>query len=91
MEYETLYVEKEENIAIVSLNRPPVNSLNERAYKEIYAVFCDLEKDDNVKAIILTGSGEKAFAAGLDVKEVAGKTSQITMPSAEYQRRVLIR
>jgi len=73
MEYETLYVEKEENIAIVSLNRPPVNSLNERAYKEIYAVFCDLEKDDNVKAIILTGSGEKAFAAGLDVKEVAGK------------------
>ncbi|HOP84930.1 MAG TPA: enoyl-CoA hydratase-related protein [Syntrophorhabdaceae bacterium] len=73
MEYETLYVEKEENIAIVSLNRPPVNSLNEKAYKEIYAAFCDLEKDDNVKAIILTGSGEKAFAAGLDVKEVAGK------------------
>ena len=55
MNYETLLVEKEENIAIVKLNRPPVNSLNVKAYQEIYDVFCDLEKDESVKAIVLTG------------------------------------
>jgi enoyl-CoA hydratase len=74
MNYETLTVEKEENIALVRLNRPPVNSLNVKAYKEIYDAFCELEKDDSIKAIILTATGDKAFAAGLDVKEVAGKT-----------------
>jgi enoyl-CoA hydratase len=74
MGYETLLVEKEGNIAVVKLNRPPVNSLNVKAYGDIYNAFCELENDFEVKAIVLTGSGEKAFAAGLDVKEVAGKT-----------------
>jgi enoyl-CoA hydratase len=74
MAYETLIVEKEEGIAVVKLNRPPVNSLNTKAYTELYDAFCELEKDDSVKAIVLTGAGEKAFAAGLDVKEVAGKS-----------------
>ena len=74
MAYETLLVEKEGNVAIVKLNRPPVNSLNVKAYNDIYDAFSELENDPSVKAIVLTGAGEKAFAAGLDVKEVAGKT-----------------
>jgi enoyl-CoA hydratase len=74
MAYETLIIEKEEGFAIVKLNRPPVNSLNAQAYSDIYNAFCELENDDSVGAIILTGTGEKAFAAGLDVKEVAGKS-----------------
>lgn len=74
MAYETILVEKEENIAVVKLNRPPVNSLNTKAYNEIYDAFCELEKDESVKAIVITATGEKAFAAGLDVKDVAGKT-----------------
>jgi enoyl-CoA hydratase len=74
MAYETLLIEKEEGFAIVKLNRPPVNSLNVQAYTDIYNALCELEKDDSVGAVILTGSGEKAFAAGLDVKEVAGKS-----------------
>ncbi len=74
MDYETLLIEKAENIAIISLNRPPVNSLNAKAYEEIYNVFCDMEKDASVKAIVLTSTGDRAFAAGLDVKEVAGKS-----------------
>lgn len=74
MNYETLTIEKDENIAIVRLSRPPVNSLNAKAYNEIYDAFCELEKDDKIKSIVLTATGDKAFAAGLDVKEVAGKT-----------------
>jgi enoyl-CoA hydratase len=74
MAYETLLIEKDGSVAIVKINRPPVNSLNATAYSEIYDAFCQLEKDDSVNAILLTGAGEKAFAAGLDIKDVAGKT-----------------
>jgi enoyl-CoA hydratase len=74
MIYDTLTIEKEEGVAIVRLNRPPVNSLNCKVYCELYDLFAEFENDDEVNAIILTGTGEKAFAAGLDVKEVAGKS-----------------
>ncbi|MGD0228925.1 MAG: enoyl-CoA hydratase-related protein [Syntrophorhabdales bacterium] len=74
MAYESLLIEKEEGVAIVRLNRPPVNSLNVKAYEEIHDAFCELEKDDSVRAIIFTAVGEKVFTAGLDVKEVAGKS-----------------
>ncbi len=74
MAYETIVVEKEAGIATVKLNRPPVNSLNVKAYQEIYDAFCELENDESINVIVLSGAGEKAFAAGLDVKDVAGKT-----------------
>jgi enoyl-CoA hydratase len=56
------------------LDRPPVNSLNAKAYQEIHDAFCECEQDDSIRAVILTGAGEKIFTAGLDVKEVAGKS-----------------
>jgi enoyl-CoA hydratase len=71
---ETLIVEKEEGIAIVKLNRTPVNSLSARSYGELYDVFSELDTDNTVNAIILTGAGDKSFAAGLDIIDVAGKT-----------------
>jgi enoyl-CoA hydratase len=74
MGYDTLLIEREGAVAIVKINGPPVNSLNVAAYADIYGVFCELEKDDSVNAIILTGAGQKAFAAGLDIKDVAGKS-----------------
>jgi enoyl-CoA hydratase len=74
MAYETLIVEKEEGIAIVKLNRPPVNSLSAKSYGDLYEAFSELEMDDGVNVIILTGAGDKSFAAGLDIKDVAGKT-----------------
>jgi enoyl-CoA hydratase len=74
MAYEFLLIEKEDGVAVVKLNRPPANPLNAKVYGELYDAFCELEKDDSVGAIVLTGSGEKFFTAGLDVKEVAGKS-----------------
>ena len=56
------------------MDRPPVNSLNAKAYQEIHDAFCECEQDDSIRAVILTGAGEKIFTAGLDVKEVAGKS-----------------
>ncbi|MCL4148683.1 UNVERIFIED_CONTAM: hypothetical protein GTU68_026279 [Idotea baltica] len=59
-------------MAIVTINRPnKLNALNKETIKELHNAFSDLEKDDNIKTIILTGSGEKAFVAGADISEFA--------------------
>ena len=72
MTYETLLYEKADGIAKVTLNRPEaLNALNSTVYNELYDVFESIENDDEVRVVIITGSGEKAFAAGSDVAEMA--------------------
>jgi enoyl-CoA hydratase len=74
MAYETIILEKKEGIVTVTLNRPPMNPLNRRMYEELAQVSGELNADPEVKVVVITGAGEKAFAAGLDVKEVEGKS-----------------
>jgi enoyl-CoA hydratase len=74
MAYETIILEKKERVATITLNRPPMNPLNRRMYAELGQVAEALNADPEVKVAIITGAGEKAFAAGLDVKEVEGKS-----------------
>jgi enoyl-CoA hydratase len=70
--YSTLLYEKKEGIATVTLNRPTaLNALNSQVYTELYDVFAAVESDPDVRVAVLTGSGEKAFAAGSDVVEMA--------------------
>jgi enoyl-CoA hydratase/carnithine racemase len=70
MAYENLIVEREDNIGIIALNRPPANPINLAVLDELDAVLTEWEKDKAVRAIIITGAGEKVFTAGLDVKTV---------------------
>lgn len=79
MGYETIILEKEGPVGIIKLNRPPVNPLSVKSYLELYDAVCELEKDETISAIIITGNGEKAFAAGLDVKDVMGKSAVETL------------
>ncbi len=79
MAYETLIVEREGVVGIIKLNRPPVNPLSVKSYHEIYDALCELDGDDAIGAIVITGSGDKAFAAGLDVKDVMGKSAVETL------------
>lgn len=72
MNYEFLLCEIENRIAIVTINRPPVNPLNTQVFNELSSIFDELEADDEVRVIILTGNGEKAFVAGADINEMAG-------------------
>ena len=59
-------------IAVVTLNRPKVmNALNRALFAELDDAFTTLATDTAVRAIILTGAGEKAFAAGADISELA--------------------
>ncbi|MEO6911491.1 MAG: enoyl-CoA hydratase-related protein, partial [Edaphobacter sp.] len=76
MIYETLLCEVREQVATVTLNRPKVlHALNALVFDEIEAVFTALSKDTGVRVILLTGAGEKAFAAGADINELAGTDS----------------
>lgn len=69
MKKEYIFTKTENDVAVIMINRPPLNALNSEAYAELYETFYELSKDDRVKVVVLTGHGEKAFVAGADVKE----------------------
>ncbi len=70
MGYNTILISEKGNIAFVTVNRPSkLNALNRETIQELHKAFKKLEKNPEVKAIILTGSGEKAFVAGADIAE----------------------
>jgi enoyl-CoA hydratase len=72
---ENLFYEKKGAIAYVTLNRPKVlNALNKSVIAELRTVFEDSRDDSAVRGIILTGAGDKAFAAGADINEVLNDT-----------------
>jgi len=85
MDYETLLYVKEEGIAIVTMNRPDrLNALSFKLKKELGDVFDEMEQDEDVKVVILTG-GPKAFSAGADIKERAA--AQMSQPESFFERR----
>lgn len=72
MVFETLLDEKRDGIGYVTVNRPDkLNALNRKVMEELNACFEDLLRNDEVRAVILTGAGEKAFVAGADINELA--------------------
>ncbi|WP_318503171.1 enoyl-CoA hydratase-related protein [Bacillus sp. T3] len=71
MSYEYLICEIYDKVAVVTINRPPVNPLNTKVFNELSNLFGELEADNQVRAIVLTGRGEKAFVAGADINEMA--------------------
>jgi len=75
MPFDNLLLERDDAVALVTINRPQVlNALNLATLDELRRVVLDLKRDDSVRAVILTGSGEKAFVAGADVNELAAQT-----------------
>ncbi len=70
-DYQNLLVNEENGVAVVTLNRPKaLNALNKELMGEISQVFDELNAKEAVKVIIITGSGEKSFVAGADIKEM---------------------
>jgi enoyl-CoA hydratase len=70
-DYSTVLVEKRGAVTLVTLNRPEaLNALNSKVLEELIAIFGAYDADDSQRCLVLTGSGEKAFAAGADIKEM---------------------
>ncbi len=68
MAYENLLVEREDLTGIITLNRPPANPINLAVLNELDAVLTTWEADKAVRAVIITGAGDRGFSAGFDVK-----------------------
>jgi enoyl-CoA hydratase/carnithine racemase len=72
MTYENILLDKKNAIAYVTLNRPKVlNALNMATMEELRSTFHDIKNDADIRVVILTGAGEKAFVAGADISELA--------------------
>ncbi len=72
MNFENILISVKEGISIITINRPSkLNALNKVTIEELHTAFKILDEDKSTKVIIITGSGEKAFVAGADIKEFA--------------------
>ena len=82
--FETLLLERRGKVAIITINRPDKrNALNIKTREEGAALIEELRTDDSVNVVVITGAGDKAFIAGADIGEFAGR-------SAQMQREVMV-
>ncbi len=76
MEYTTLKTEKDGEILVATIDRPEkLNAINEDVLKDLLGMLREAACDDSVRAVVLTGQGEKAFVAGADIAAMAGLTT----------------
>ncbi|QUT05915.1 enoyl-CoA hydratase/isomerase family protein [Sphingobium phenoxybenzoativorans] len=74
MSYETILVEQRDAVTLITINRPQaLNALNTQVLAELSDAFAKYDADPSQRCAVLTGSGEKAFAAGADIKQMADK------------------
>ncbi len=90
-EYQYILVERDEQVGIVTLNRPKeLNALNTRLVGELAQALEEFDRDEAIRCIVITGAGEKAFAAGADIKEMVEK-SPIDMLTGDFEHWLRIK
>jgi len=67
MGFETITLAREEAYALITLNRPPANAISEQLITEVNAALNSVQTDESVRAVILTGAGDKIFCGGADL------------------------
>ena len=92
MSYEDIVVSKDDGVGIIRLNRPKVlNALSRRMFREVDDAIRDMETDADIKAVIFTGTGARAFSAGADIHEQVRNAENPPPPDpnrAEYSWHV---
>jgi enoyl-CoA hydratase len=75
VQYKNIIYEKSENVCIVTVNRPEVrNALNRETWLELDSAISSVQNDDEIKVVIITGAGEKAFVSGADINALKERT-----------------
>ena len=93
MNYETITIEKKGNIAVLTLNRPErLNAISPQMTQELLSAFNDIDDDDEIRVLVITGAG-RGFCAGADVGGMAGGAQRSTGATrgAEELRQTLVR
>lgn len=90
MNFENILFEESNGIGYITINRPTkLNALNKATIEELHEAFVSAEEDADIKVIILTGTGEKAFVAGADISEFANfSTEEGQQLAAEGQKKL---
>jgi len=89
MSYDNVILEKEDYLAILTINRPSaLNALNKQTLVELNAALEDIKEDPVIKVVIITGSGNKAFVAGADIAYMQNFTVQEGRAFAEFGQGV---
>ena len=77
MSFDNLHVQRESGVAVLTVQRPQrLNALDARTLDELLQAALDVQQDDAIRCIIVTGAGDKAFVAGADVSEIARDTPE---------------
>ena len=86
MSYDHILVDKEDGVAIITLNRPEVlNAMNRKLGSELHEAVLEMNGDDEVGCIVLTGSGQRAFSAGGDIHEQRERAQNLTQEERDQQ------
>ena len=90
MAYEFILTERFDAVAVITLNRPDkLNGLSFPLVRELDEALTQCEADDGIKAVILTGAGERAFSAGADIHEMAGLSAEELATRGEVRGRAI--
>jgi enoyl-CoA hydratase len=91
MEFRNLLLQSSDGVTLLTVNRPDsLNALNHEVLSELECAFSHLEEHDEVKAVVITGAGEKAFVAGADIKEMAEMDPRQGHEFARKGQRVML-
>lgn len=89
MGFQNITLERQNGIARLTIDRPPVNVMNCDTIEEISAALEELAKDDEIKVLLIRGAGNKAFCAGVEVKDHIGDMVPVMMTTFEKMFRLL--
>ncbi|MBV9826386.1 MAG: enoyl-CoA hydratase/isomerase family protein [Alphaproteobacteria bacterium] len=89
MDYEYILSETQDGVGLITLNRPEkLNALSYGLMKELDHALTGYEADDDIKAVVITGAGDRAFSAGADIHEMAGLSSEELAERTEHRGEI---
>lgn len=90
--YKTLIYEKKENIGFLTINRPEkLNAISNELISELKNLLDEIEKDEELRVLIITGAGDKAFVAGADIKELVDRDARLGRKVSQERQEIFSR